>query len=125
LDAVNTSTVQSNLTPLSNRQYTILSVHGDSPIRDFVQGQGFSYSVGKGYYQLTKTETIQPQKQIMIREKRTGKVYSGASARDLLGLPHGMSVRVKPEANPEYDVFVQSTSVNRKVLDGTDLIVLT
>ncbi len=31
---------------------------------------------------------------------------------------------MKPEHNPEYDIFVQSTSVNRKLVQGTDLILL-
>jgi hypothetical protein len=35
-----------------------------------------------------------------------------------------MSVRVKPDINPEYDVFVQSTSVNRKLIRDTDVLVL-
>jgi hypothetical protein len=83
-----------------------------------------SYAIGHGYYQLTKTETIQPRKQIVIREKQTNKVYGGDAARDILGLPRGTAIRVKPNANPSYDVFVQSTSVNRKVLKGTDLIVV-
>jgi hypothetical protein len=35
-----------------------------------------------------------------------------------------MQVRVKPNLNPEYDVFIQSTSVNRKLLANTDVLVL-
>lgn len=124
LDAVNASTVHSILTPLDSRSYDILPVHEDSPIRDYVYSRGLPYTIGKGFYQLTKTETIQAQKQILIREKSTGRVYSGNEARDILGLPHGVTVRVRPDANPEYDVFIQSTSVNRKVLRDTDLIVL-
>lgn len=124
LDAVNASTVRSILTPLDSNTYDILPVHYDAPIRDYVYSRGLDYVIGKGFYQLTKTEKIQPQKQIAIREKTTGKVYSGAAARDLLGLPRNEHVRVKPDANPEYDVFVQSTSVNRKLIENTDLLVL-
>lgn len=124
LEAVNTATVHSSLTPLATRQYDIVPVRRDSPIREYVNSRGLSYVIGKSYYQLVKTESIQPQKEILIREKSTNKVYSGVSARDLLGLPHDLAVRVKPNQNPEYDVFVQSTSVNRKVLKGTDLIVM-
>jgi hypothetical protein len=121
---VNASTVRSSLTPLHQHEYDILPVHQDSPIRDYVYSRGLTYIVGKGFYQLTKTETIQPQKQIAIREKKTGKVYWGNGARDLLGLPQGMEVRVAPNYNPEYDVFVQSTSVNRKLIKDTDVLVL-
>jgi hypothetical protein len=123
-EAVNAATVHANLTPLPSQAYDILPVHQDSPIRDYVYSRGLDYTIGKGFYQLTKTETIQPQKQIAIREKRSGRIFSGGAARDLLGLPHGSQVRVKPDYNSEYDVFVQSTSVNRKVLRDTDLLVL-
>lgn len=124
LDAVNASTVHDALTPLAPTAYDILPVHQDSPIREYVYSRGLNYQIGKGFYQLTKTENIQPQKQVAIREKSTGEVYWGDGARDLLGLPRNMQVRVKPNINPEYDVFVQSTSVNRKVLRDTDLLVL-
>lgn len=124
LDAVNAQTVHATLTPLQKGTYDIIPVHQDSPIRDYVYSRGLDYEIGKGFYQLTKTENIQPQKKIAIREKATGKVYWGDAARDLLGLPRGVQVRVKPDLNPEYDVFVQSTSVNRKLIRDTDLLVL-
>ncbi len=124
LDAVNTQTVRSNLTPLQRTAYQMIPVHQDSPIREYIQARGLYYQIGKGFYQLTKTEEIQPQKQIAIREKSTDKIYWGEAARDLLGLPHDVSVRVKPNINPEYDVFVQSTSVNRKLLRDTDVLVM-
>lgn len=124
VDAVNASTVRSNLTPLSQREYYMIPVHMDAPIREYVYSRGLDYVLGNGFYQLTKTENIQPQKGIAIREKSTGQVYTGEAARDILGLPRNMQVRVKPNFNPDYDVFVQSTSVNRKLIAGTDLLLL-
>jgi hypothetical protein len=124
LDAVNAQTVHSTLTPLAKGQYDIIPVDADSPIKDFVWSRGIPYEIGKGFYQLTKTERIQANKLIVIRERATGKVYAGAEARNLLGLPQGQAVSVKPSANPEYDVFVQSTSVNRKLIANTDVLVL-
>jgi len=124
LDAVNAQTVHDNLVPLDHRAYDLIPVHYDSAIKEYIQSRGLHYSIGKGFYQLTKREEIQPQKQIAIREKRTGSVYWGDAARDLLGLPRDVSVKVKPDINPEYDVFVQSTSVNRKLIEDTDVLVL-
>jgi hypothetical protein len=122
-DAVNKQTV-STLTPLDPSSYMLTVVTQDSPIRDWVEGQcGLTYHLGCGYYQLTKTETIQPQKAIAVMDKKTAKVYSGPNARNIVGLP-AMSVRVKPDQNPDYDVFVQSTSVNRKLLAGQKLLIL-
>jgi hypothetical protein len=124
-DAVNKQTV-SNLRVLPETSYELLRVMYDGPIREYVDkwSRGHNYVLGKGMYQLTKTETIQPQKAIAIRERSTGKVYFDQAARDVLGLPKGVEVRVKPDYNPEYDIFVTSTSVNRKLLKDTDLLVL-
>ena len=123
-DAVNTRSVkQAGLTPLSKDQYAVLDVAYAEQIRPYVEGHGMGYSLGCAYYQLSKTENIQPQKQIIVRNKRTGAVYTGREARNLIGLPD-IAVRVTPNHNPEFDVFVQSTSVNRKLVPGTKLIVM-
>jgi hypothetical protein len=128
-EKINKKTVKSNLTPLTEWQYDLLPVLREDYIRPYVESRGMAYNIGKCFYQLMKTETIQAGKQIAIREKkapgRTGldKVYVGDQARDILGLP-GIDVRIKPDSNPDYDVFVQSTSVNRKLIPGTDLLVL-
>jgi hypothetical protein len=118
-DAVNKSTV-SSLTPLDG--YKLLPVKEKSRIDDFVKSQGYNYHVGMGFYQLSKTETIQPQKQIIVVEKRSGKAYGGRDARKLIGLPD-TNMRVKPDYNPDYDIFVQSTSLNRNLMPNTRLLV--
>lgn len=125
VDAVNAATVHATLTPLRPATYDVFPVHHDAPIREYAYSRGLmNYSPGQGFYQLTKTERIQAQKQIAIREKASGLFYTGDAARDLLGLPRGQEIKVKPDFNPEYDVFVQSTSVNRKLIHDTDLLVL-
>ena len=92
-------------------------------IRDAVEKNVGAYRTGCAFYQLTKTETIQPQKQIAVREKSSGKLFSGAAARQLLGLPNAHA-RVAPANHPLYDIFVQSTSVNRKLVPNTTAIVM-
>lgn len=121
-DAVNKQTVKAaGLKPLRAGQFYLLPVRSDATIRDFVEAAGHTFIKGRAYYQLTKTEDIQAYKVIAIRRKKDNKVYSGAEARALLGLPD-MTVRVKPDYNPEFDVFVQSTSVNRRLVGGTELL---
>lgn len=127
LDALNKNTVRSTLRALDVSRFHQVGVKNrkDLDIRTFVETViGIPYIVGQSFYQLMKTESIQPQKRVLVREKSTGNIYSGPEARDLIGLPQGVEVRVKPDWNPDYDVFVQSTSVNRKLVPGTDLIVL-
>ena len=78
---------------------------------------------GCAFYQLTKPEkAIQDNKQIIIREKKTGKVYSGPSARKMLGFPEFGSIKVAPGNHGAFDIFVQSTSMNRKVKAGTQVL---
>jgi len=122
VDALNKETVKdANLKPLAKGSYDVLKVNADATIRDFVESQGQTWVKGNAYYQLTKTETIQGYKGIAIRNKKSGRFYTGAQVRDLLGLSDN-DERVKPDKNPEYEVFVQSTSVNRRLLAGTKVL---
>lgn len=123
VDAVNKRTVAENLKPLNSSDFKLYNVVSRSRIDDFVRGLGMAYSTGMGYYQLTKSEIIQPQKQIIVVDKKTNSAYSGPEARHLIGLPDGERVRVRPDRNPRYDIFVQSTSINRVLLPGTRLLV--
>lgn len=124
-DAVNATTIaQAGLTPLRRSAYKLIPVPQDTPIREFTEGCGLKYILGRGYYELSKTETIQPQKEIAIVERGPrGNVYVGHDARQMIGLPD-MEVRVKPDYNPDYLVYVQSTSVNRKLKAGTKYLYL-
>lgn len=124
-DALNKETVKAaGLKPLKEGSYQLLNVIHQDEIRPFVEAHGHQYVSGHAYYQLTKREEIQVQKAVAIRNKKSGRVYSGTEARDMLGLPQ-MTVKVSPDVNPEFQVFIQSTSVNRKLVPGTKLLLLT
>lgn len=93
-------------------------------IRDYVEEKiGGHMPRGSAFYQLTKKENeVQQEKLLAVRDKKTKKVYSGTAARDLLGLPHQGTCSVVPGNHGDYDLFVQSTSVNRKLVGGTKLL---
>lgn len=93
-------------------------------IQKFVDKAHPPYRVGKAYYLLEKRERIQGDKAIAVMEKTTNKVYTGDAARQLLGLPEHV-VSVKPDHNRDYDIFVQSSSVNRHLPIGTKILLLT
>lgn len=120
---LNATTVKSTLKRLLFGQYDILNVPHDDVIRPFVEANLGHYRTGSAYYQITKAETIQGNKVICIRDKNDGTVYVGQEARHLLGLPD-YNARVKPADHSQYDVFVQSTSVNRKLIGGTQVLVM-
>jgi len=94
-----------------------------SMIQPFIESRtGNTMIKGSGFYQLTKTVTVQDYKKILIRDKTTQAVYFGAAARKMLGLPAFGNVRLSPGNHGNFDIFVQSTSVNRKLFSGTSLI---
>jgi hypothetical protein len=84
---------------------------------------GKPYVKGTVFYQLTKTEkAVQDYKKIMIRDKHSGHIFEGAAARQMLGLPRYGDVRLIPGNTGNFDVFIQSTSSNRKVKSGSTLL---
>jgi hypothetical protein len=93
-------------------------------IQPFVDGAYPPFRVGMAYYELIKSEKVGADKRIAVVEINTQQVYVGAGARKLLGLPNG-ECRVKPTLNPDYQIFVESTSLNRHLRLGTKLLLLT
>ncbi|UXY31967.1 vWA domain-containing protein [Streptomyces sp. HUAS TT20] len=123
-EAVNKDTIKAaGLTPVEPSQYELIPVSRDAAIRDWVVESGHTYRTGGAFYQLSKSEKIQARKQIAVLEKKTDKVYTGPEARALLGLPD-VEVRVKPDHNDDFTIFVQSTSVNRKLVANTRLLLI-
>ncbi|WP_407555361.1 vWA domain-containing protein [Streptomyces sp. Pv4-95] len=123
-DAVNKDTIEAaGLTPVKPSRYQLIPVARDAAIRDWVTECGHTYRTGCAFYQLSKSEKIQAKKQIAVLEKKTDRVYSGPEARALLGLPD-TEVRVKPDHNDDFTIFVQSTSVNRKLVPHTRLLLM-
>lgn len=122
LNTVTTTDLRKALTPLQFGSYRLIDVPKDARIDDTVcTALNRPYVLGEGFYQLTKRETVQPRKKIAILTK-DHKLYYGAEARHLLGLPDH-EVRVSP-TYADYTVFVQSTSMNRKLIAGTRLLIL-
>ena len=103
--------------------YVVDAKNDDVHIRELVNAQGVTFTKGCAFYELSKTETVQDYKQIAVRDKKSGAVYSGFGARDLLGLPHTGDAKVAPGQHGQYEIFIQSTSVNRKLKKGTNIMI--
>lgn len=123
LSGVSARTLQAKLTDVSN-EVQFWNVNSDAQIRPFVEGKlGHSMVKGGAFYQLMKKEDeVQDYKMICIRDKKTGAVYTGVEARNVLGLPHTGTVKVAPGVHGMYDIFIQSTSVNRRLVAGTQVM---
>ena len=94
-------------------------------IRDFCELHlhGQKMLKGAAFYQLMKPEKdIQDYKQIIIRDKTTGLVYTGDAVRDMLGLPNFGHIKVSPGDHGQWDIYIQSTSVNRKLPVSTSVL---
>jgi hypothetical protein len=104
---------------------SFVTVDETMAIKAFAEKQRGYYHIGAWHYELTKPETLQSSKRILIRNKNTRKVYSGNDARDLLGLPHNREVKIYPQGitSTNYEIYVQSLSVNRKLVPGTKLCI--
>ncbi len=94
-------------------------------ISKFCQKKLGSFPKGQVYYQLTESEKVQDYKKLIVQDTTTGNFYAGEKAKTLLGVPNFKgTVRLKPGSLGEFKVFVQSTSVNRKLTPGTAVIYL-
>jgi hypothetical protein len=103
---------------------SVYTVTAEEEISDFVERKTRKlYVRGSAYYQLTKNEIVQPNKKVLIMEKGKRAIYGGVEAREMIGLPDGAKAKVTPGNHANYDIFVQSTSSNRKLVRGTKLIV--
>lgn len=93
-------------------------------IREFVESKtGSPMLRGMAFYQLVKKEPkVQDHKRIAIRVKKTGEVFIGDAARQMLGLPQYGTVCLVPDDLGDFDIFIQSTSVNRKLNADTQVM---
>lgn len=100
-------------------RFQMLRVDTKTSIRDFVEVNGLLFQKGRGFYEFTKPELVQEGKEVVLRDKDTGDMFSGDKARAMIGLAPGERAKVKPAYLSEYDVFIQSTSYNRSLVLGT------
>lgn len=120
LATLKTKTVKAELTNRS-KDFKPWTVDKEVDIKTFVESHNVSFVLGAGYYPLTKPEKVQKSKQIVLVKKGTKEVYAGAEARELLGLPDE-DTKVMPGNHGDWDIYVQSTSHNRKLVRGTKLL---
>jgi hypothetical protein len=110
----------SKLIACAPAKYQVLHVDSDISIKSFVESNGLQFKKGKGFYEFTKTETIQSGKELVLMHKSSGELFEGDSVKTMLGL--GSGSKFKPTTLKDYRLFVQSTSYNRKLVGGTEFL---
>lgn len=99
--------------------YVVPAEDNGIQIQNFILRHRMKYLKGAAFYQLSKTEAkVGPKKLILIRDRQTGKFFSGPDARKMLGLPTNQNVRLHPGDHANFDLFIQSESINRKLVGG-------
>lgn len=129
--------ITATMTPLTEGSYYFEEVTPDDltqidngRIDQFMQLKtGRPYLPGSPvtFYQMFKRERIQGYKRLAVavpdHATKKVQVYTGANARAKLGLPDH-EVRVSPGRWKDYRVFVETTSMNRKLYPGTSVLVM-
>lgn len=102
----------------------VWEVGKEEAIKEFCERKNRgTYDKGAGFYQLTKKEkAVQPHKKVILIEKGKETVFGGDEARRMIGLPDGANAAVDPGNHGRWDIFIQSTSGNRKLVRGTKVI---
>ncbi len=119
LAPVTKQAVTQSLTKLHFGQFRMHEVKEKTAIAPFVEKlTNRPYKLGEGFYQLTK-----PDKSVCLFDKKSKSLYTGKEARTLLKLPD-YEVKVSPVNHPDYEIFVQSMSVNRNLMPGSSLLLL-
>lgn len=112
------------LIPVEPGRFQVMNVESDTVIKTFVENNGITFNKGRGFYELTKHETVQQYKEVIIQDRETGEMFTGAQVRERLGLhpqieKGGVKESLSSRNTSEFRVFVQSTSYNRKLIGGT------
>lgn len=117
--------IQTSLDDVSKKfkRHTIQPHQDGISIQDFCIEKIGQYKLGHVYYSLNKAEKVQPNKDIIIRDTVLDTMYAGAQARNLLGLPTVGEIKLAPGNMGKYEVYVRSTSNNRKLYANNNVLV--
>ena len=115
------------LTPVIPGRFQVMTVDENCDIKGFVTANGIEFKKGRGFYELTKAETVQQYKEIIMQDKETGEMFNGSQVREKLGLQPqtlkgGVHEKLYAKDAKEFRIFIQSTSVNRKLIAGTTFL---
>ena len=115
------------LVPVIPGRFQIMTVDDNCAIKQFVENNGIKFKTGRGFYELSKAETVQQYKEVIMMDRETGEMFNGSQVREELGLQPqsekgGVNERLHKDATKKFRVFVQSTSVNRKLIAGTTFL---
>ena len=112
------------LAEVNPSRFQVMLVDRNQDIKSFVNDQGVHFLPGRGFYEFTKSVKVQHHKEVILQDKESGDMFSGAEARRKLDLSDHGTMSISPssvgrDVMNQYRIFIQSTSYNRKLLAGT------
>lgn len=115
------------LVPVLPGRFQVMTIDENCAIKQFVESNGITFKKGRGFYELSKAETVQQYKEVIMQDRETGEMFTGSQVRERLGLQPqsekgGVKERLHKADAEKFRVFVQSTSVNRKLIAGTTFL---
>jgi len=123
MSKVSVEDVKGTMTDIS-KAVKVFQLATTEVIQPFVEKMTGAYVKGTAFYQLTKPEdVVQDYKILLVLDKKSGAVYSGRDARSLLNLPTVGNCKIIPGNHGNFEVYIQSTSINRKLHGGSKLII--
>jgi hypothetical protein len=103
----------------------IIKSFNDANIKDVCSRNNIQYKNGNVYYEFLKAEKINNKKKIILMDKRSNDLFEGGCARDIIGISDmdiNADINIKPGTLPDFYIFIQSTSPNRKILKNQRVI---
>lgn len=123
LSGVTPGKLKQNLDDITH-ECEVFDVNKEDNISHFVELKKKSpYIKGEAFYQLMKKEKVGARKQICIMDKKSGHIYGGAKARQLIGLQNGVDAKVDPFNHGGFEIFIESRSTNRILPRGTKILI--
>ncbi len=95
----------------------VLQVEDSANMKEVVKGADLEYEQGKGYYQVTKKESLTDKKKIIVIDEQDQTMFRDDDALEEIGIKK----KAKYDINVKdgYVIFAQSTSHNRKLPEGS------
>lgn len=118
---------EDGLVPVPPSRFQVLDVDKDMDIKSFVEANSVRFQAGRGFYEFTKTVEVQAGKEVILQDVKTGDMFSGREARQILNLSDYGTQTINPKDVPclrdgTYRAFIQSTSNNRRLIGGTKFL---
>ncbi len=95
----------------------VLQVEDSANMKEIVEGADLEFEQGKGYYQVTKKESLTDKKKIIVIDEQDQTMFRDDDALEEIGIKKKAKYDINVKEG--YVVFVQSTSHNRKLPEGS------